>query len=339
MRNLFLPRSGYHSNISIKNKIKRNYNPTSKIQDRSNDRSTIALIISIITLIFTFLPPLLRAIWGLEIIKFEEYEFETYQNIRFGFEMKYPKTWLALKEPMNGDGIIIKELKDPNKVEIRAYGRHEIIDPGAEWKDENWYTYIKNIQDHLGLFEKCYETRVKVSYLYDIGGGKKIELTINNPAIYIVRYGFLTLFPIKYELITIVKGIGYHIEATVPWYRSYYYRNLISYIISTFKIGPYSGELGTNYLTETPKEVVKLYEPKNGEHTKMSYIIVSGQVSYPEFRPELYVNGETISYAENGYFTYKENLIPGKNIIRVVEWYKSFGTYFKSSEVAVYRDQ
>jgi hypothetical protein len=317
----------------------------SKPQNRNSNIAKIALIISLISLVFTFLPPTLRSIWEPEIVKFEDYEFETYQNRRFGFEVKYPKAWIALQEPTNGDGIVINELKD-SKVEIRVYGRHELISPNGElidpsvgWREENWYAYIKDIRAHLGLSEKYYETRLNVSYFYDIGGGKKIEFTAHNPAIYIVRYGFFKFFPIKYEVVTVVKGIGYHMEVTVPWYRSYYCRNLISYIISTFEVGPYSGELGANYFTEASMRKVKLLKPKNGEHIKMSYVIISGQVDYPELRPELYINGEIVSYAEDGYFACREDLIPGKNVIKVVEWYKSFGADFGSSEVVVYYDK
>jgi hypothetical protein len=313
--------------------------------NRNNNIAKIALIISLINLVFTFLPPALRSIWEPETVKFEDYEFETYQNMRFGFEVKYPKAWIVLQEPTNGDGIIINELKD-SKVEIRVYGRYELISPNGDlisptvgWKEEDWYAYIKDIRAHLGLFEKYYKTRLNVSYFYDVGGGKKIEFTAPNPAIYIVGYGFLKFFPIKYEVITVVKGIGYHMEVTVPWYRSYYCRNLIAYIISTFKVGPYSSELGANYFTESSMEKVKLLKPKNGEHIKTSYVIISGQVDSPELRPELYINGEIISYAEDGYFAYRKDLIPGKNVIKVVEWYKSFGAYFRSSEVVVYYDK
>lgn len=308
--------------------------------------SWVAFAVAIFTFILSVFVPFVGGVLSPGVSISQPNEFDVYHNIRYGFEIYYPKTWIKSSMPTNGDGITIIDPVDPD-VQVRVYGAHGIatnFDSGIkkESPGDLWFKYIKERRDNLKDFEVMYERVQGAKLVFDLGNGELQEYNYSIPGILIIRYkhiGPLRLLPCQYEIVSQIKGVGYHCIIQVPWFKSPYYKRLISYIISTFKITPYNGENGTYTLSIESCGKVNLISPKNGKHTHKPLTIVSGMVESPELCPEVYVNGNLVRYGNDGYFSCKVGLIPGRNVIKVVEWYKAFGLDLKTAELSVYYDE
>lgn len=308
---------------------------------RNSIVSWIAIGISIISLLFGVVVPFVRGLWSPGVSAYQSGEFKVYHNVRYGFEISYPKTWIVSLMPTNGDGASIIDPVDPG-VQIRVYDAHATGDAAggkaSSQADIPWHEYVGRVKSRIGGSEAVYERAQEVSVAFGLGNGKPQEYAWNVPGILVINYITpLHWCPYQYEIISQIKGVRYYCIIKVPWYRSPYYKSLITYMMSTFKVTPYNGESGTNMPGSYGK--ANISSPENWSHTHKPFTIVSGKVESPELFPELYINGNLTRYGSDGYFSCKVNLIPGRNVIKVVEWYKAFGLDLRTAELSIYYDK
>lgn len=68
-------------------------------------------------------------------------DLATYQNLRFGFKILYPKSLIAELPPQNGDGQAWKSSDET--VKLRAWGMHVLASPRADLEQQFSWTQTK----------------------------------------------------------------------------------------------------------------------------------------------------------------------------------------------------
>lgn len=72
-------------------------------------------------------------------------EISTYRNVRFGFSIRYPSTWVKGKESVNGDGCIISP--QDGTIEVTVSGSNNTLNETSQ----NAYYRTLNIANQKGI--------------------------------------------------------------------------------------------------------------------------------------------------------------------------------------------